>query len=340
VALARLAGFVALAIAVVVGLVFWVGSCQGKSKHDEYASYMNDLRPIALTSARAGTAFANALGSANLSLVGLRAKLELWSQQQQQAYDDALRLRPPGPLQSAHQEALATFQLRAIGLTGLADALAQAGSKSDTDVANSLAAQAQVLTASDFVWADLFHLPATETLKRVGVRGVIAPPSQIVSNPDVITPRSFEIVYQRLKATNTGGKPPSGLHGSELVSTEAVSGSSSKQLSTSTPTTVDVGPNLAFKVTFTDSGNFQEVKVPVTLTVSVFGKKVLEKQQIVPSILAKQTTSVSFGNLDLPTSAFGANATVKVVVEKVPGEKRLENNSAAYPVFFSLSSGG
>src|ERR1700757_3386839 len=30
VALARLAGLVALAIAVVVGLVFWVGSCQGK----------------------------------------------------------------------------------------------------------------------------------------------------------------------------------------------------------------------------------------------------------------------------------------------------------------------
>ncbi|HVA30329.1 MAG TPA: hypothetical protein VMU58_03590, partial [Gaiellaceae bacterium] len=37
--LARLVGLIAIAIAVVVALVFWVGACQGKSKHDEYASY-------------------------------------------------------------------------------------------------------------------------------------------------------------------------------------------------------------------------------------------------------------------------------------------------------------
>jgi hypothetical protein len=340
VALARLAGFVALAIAVIVGLVFWVGSCQGKSKHDEYASYMNDLRPLALSSAQAGTAFTNALGSANLTLVGLQSKLQLWSRQQQQDYEAALRLRPPGPLQAAHQEALATFELRAIGLTGLANALAQASAKSDSAAADSLAAQAQILSASDTVWADLFHLPATDTLKSLGVKGVIAPPSQIVSNPEVITANSFLTVYQRLKAANTGGKAPSGLHGSELTSTEAVAGSKTETLSTSTPTTVDVSSNLVFKVTFTDSGNFQEVKVPVTLTVSVFGKSVLKKTQVVPSILAQQTQTVSFGNLQLPTTAFGANARVHVEIGKVPGEKNLANNSASYPVFFSLGSGG
>jgi hypothetical protein len=124
------------------------------------------------------------------------------------------------------------------------------------------------------------------------------------------------------------------------VSTEAVTSGGSKQLSTSTPTTVDVSPNLVFKVTFTDSGNFQEVKVPVTLTVSVFGKTVLEKRQIVESILSKATQTVSFGNLNLPTSAFGANARVRVEIEKVPGEKNLDNNRSSYPVFFSLPSGG
>ena len=341
VALARLAGFVALAIAIVVGLVFWVGSCQGKSKHDEYASYMNDLRPIADDSARAGAEFTNALASANLTLVGLQSKLQRWSGEQQQDYDDALRLRPPGPLQAAHQQALATFQLRAIGLAGLANALAGTGSKSDSDVANSLAGQAQTLTASDLVWANLFHLPAAAALKQSGVKGVIAPPSQIVPNPEVISSDSFLTVYQRLKAANTGGKPPSGLHGSELNKTEAASGGSAKELSPSSPTTVDVSPDLAFRVTFTDSGNFQEVKVPVTLTVSVFGKTVLNKTKTVDSIDAQQTTTVSFGNLDLPTTAFGAqNARVRVEIGKVPGEKRLDNNSASYPVFFSLPSGG
>jgi hypothetical protein len=338
VALARLAGFVALAIAVVVGLVFWVGSCQGKSKHDEYASYMSSVRPIAQSSAQAGDAFANALGSPNLSLGGLQSKVERWSQQQQQLYDEAIRLRPPGQLQAPNQQVLAALQLRAIGLAGLADTLSQADSKSTPEVANALAQQAQLLSASDIVWTDLFHLPATATLTSLGVKGVIAPPSQFVSNPDVISARSFGIVYDRLKSTTGGGKV-TGLHGSALVGTEAVAGGTPKQLVTSTPTTVDVGPNLVFQVTFRDSGNFQEVKVPVTLSVVVSGKAVLKKTKVVPSILKGQQTTVSFGNLSLPTSAFGT-ASVHVVIGKVPGEVSLGNNSATYPVFFSLSSGG
>jgi hypothetical protein len=168
---------------------------------------------------------------------------------------------------------------------------------------------------------------------------VIAPPSKIVSNPELITARSFGIVYQRLSATNTGGKPPSGLHGSMLVGTDAVSSGKTVALTTSSPLKVDVSPDLVFKVTFTDSGNFQEVKVPVTLRVTVFGKTVVQKKQVVDSILAHQTTTVTFGNLDL-SGAFGGTARVRVEIGKVPGEARLDNNLASYPVFFSLPSSG
>lgn len=339
VALARLAGFVALAIAIVVGLVFWVGSCQGKSQHDEYASYMNDIRPIAQSSAQAGTAFVNTLGSQSLTTTGLESKLELWSRQQQEYYDEALRLRPPGPLQGVHQQVLATLQLRAIALAGLADALSRAGSKETGDVADSLATQAQTLTASDIVWADLFKLPATELLTRLGIRGVIAPPSQFISNPLVISPHSFGEVYGRLKSTTPTGQV-SGLHGSALQKTEAVSNGATKELGTSAPTTVDVGADLVFKVTFLNSGNSQQVQVPVTLTVIVSGKPVVTKKQAVQSISPQQQATVSFGNLQLPPTSFGARAEVQIKIGKVPGEKRLDNNSATYPVFFSLPSGG
>lgn len=336
VALARLAGLVALAIAVVLGIVFGIGS--GKSKHDEYASYMKDLQPLAQSSAATGASFANVLSSRKLTLVGLESKLEGWSRQQQQDYDDALRLRPPGPLQPAHQAALATFQLRAIGMAGLADVLARAGTKSATVVAGSLATQAQTLSASDIVWTNLFHLQAAETLTRLGIRGVIPPPSQIISNPEVISSNSLALVLGRLGSTKASGKV-TGLHGSALVSTEAVSGTSTKQLSPSSSTTVDEAANLAFKVTFTDAGNFQETKIPVTLTVSVFGKVVQSKTKTVNSIAPKQTMSVSFANLQLPNSVFGAQAQIKVEIGKVPGEANVANNRATYPVFFSLTSG-
>ena len=332
----------ALAIAVVVGLVFWVGSCQGKSRHDEYASYMNSVRTIAQSSASTGTAaLSNELNSPKLTLAELQSKLGQWSQQQQRDYDDALRLRPPSSLQSAHQQVLATLQLRAIGLTRLANTLADAGSKSASTVAALLAKQAQLLTASDLIWVELFKLPATDTLRRLGIRGVSAPASRLVTNPVVITANSFETVYQDLHATTSGGKV-TGVHGSQLLSTSAVSGGAIKQLipSASTPTTVDVAADLVFKVSFKDSGNFREVQIPVTLTVNGVGQNVTRKKTV-SSILKGQTTTVVFGNLQLPTSAFGAaSATVHVEVGKVPGEKNLGNNRASYPVFFSLPSGG
>lgn len=328
----------ALAIAVVVGLVFWVDSCQGQSTHDEYASYLNSVRPIAQSSASALAAYQNALGSRKLTLGELQTKLALWSRQQQEDYDTALKLVPPASLQAAHQEVLATLQLRAIGLAGMASKLSTAGSKSPAQVAADLASQAQLLSASDLVWSQLFRLPATETMQKLGVIGVSAPPSQIVSNPEVISQHSFSEVYSRLHSTNTSGSV-TGIHGSELVSTDAVSSGKTQQLSTSSPTTVDVAADLVFKVSFTNSGNFQEVKVPVTLKVSVFKDVVVNTTQKVPVIQKGQTVTVTFKNLNLPPKAFGNNATVTSVIGKVPGETVLSNNHASYPVFFSLPSG-
>jgi hypothetical protein len=344
VALARLAGFIALAIAVVLGLVFWVSSCQGQSKHDEYSSYMNDVRPIAQASAANGTALANGLRNSK-TLADLESKLQGWSRQQQDLYNTALRLRPPGPLQAPNQEVLGALQLRAITFANLANTLAQSGSKDTTTVADQLVQQAQGFTASDFVWADLFRLPATQTMTRLGIKGVIAPPSVIVPNSVVVNFNSFKEVYGRLHAGTTstgGGGKVTGLHGSELLSTEAAAGGSTRQLSTSTSTTVVVAADLQFKVTFRNAGNFDEFNVPVTLAVDVIGKSkpVYTKTQKVPSIQKGATQTVAFGNLQLPTSAFGNNAMVHVEVGKVPGETNLSNNKAQYQVFFSLGSGG
>lgn len=341
VALARLAGLVALAIAVVVGLVFWVGSCQGQSRQDEYKAYMEDVRPIAQGSAATGTTalvnYANA--NAKLTLNQLQSKFAQWSARQQQYYNEALRLVPPAQLQAAHQQVLATLQLRAIALAGLANTLTTAGSKPSDKVGHLLAKQAKALTASDLVWADLFRLPATQTLKRLGVQGVIAPPSQIVSNPEVIGALNLGNLYNRLNSTNATGQT-TGNHGTKLIGTNAVSGGQTKPLSPSGPTTVNVAADLAFKVTFENIGDFQEASVPVTLTISVFNKQKFQKTVHVSSINPHEQKTVSFTNLQLAPSAFAGQATVSVAVGRVPGEHYLLDNHASYPVFFSLSSGG
>jgi hypothetical protein len=339
VALARLAGLVALAIAVVVGLVFWVGSCQGKSRHDEYKSYMDAVQPIAQRSAAPGTQMPVVFRRVHLTLAGLQAQFEQWAQEQQQDYDDALRLVPPAPLQAAHQQVLATFQLRAIAFTDIANTLAQPGSKTSLEIGARLAHEARLLGVSDTVWTELFKLPATETLKRVGVIGVIAPPSRIVPNAEVLTANSFGTVYSRLQAASNTG-PVTGVHGSVLLSTEAVTGSKVTQLTHPGPTTVDVAADLKFKVSFKNGGNSLEANVPVTLSIGVGGKVVRHKKKVVLFIEPGATKTVSFANVSPPNSAFGASATVDVEIGKVRGETTLSDNKASYPVFFSLSSGG
>lgn len=341
VALARLAGLVALAIAVIVGLVFWIGSCQGQSKRSEYASYVDRIQPLAQSSAKVGTEFASELSSAKLTLATFERKLEAWSREQQLDYAAAQRIQPPGPLQTAQEQVLDAFQLRAVGLAGLADTLAQAQSKSPSPtaatVAAELAGQAELLSASDVVWAELFKVPATQALSRQGVTGVIVPASQFVTNPDVVSVRSFTIVYQRLSTPTTSSGTPTGTHGSALVGVAAVGGGKTTTLYTSTPETVAVSAGLVIRVTFEDSGNFPEVQIPVTLKVKVSGNTVYSKTQTVSQILAHQQQSVDFTNLQVPPAAFGHTAQISVQIAKVPGEARLDNNAATYPVFFSLA---
>ncbi|HET7566444.1 MAG TPA: hypothetical protein VFJ91_00505 [Gaiellaceae bacterium] len=336
VALARLVGLVAIGIVVVVALVFWVGACQGKSKHDEYAGYMSQVRTVAQSSARVGREFAAKLSSTGLKLADLETSLEQWSQQEQQAYDQAQLIRPPGPLRYAHQQVLDTLQLRAMGLAGLANAFAQTSAKDATTAAQQLAQEAQLLTASDIVWADLYKGPATATLKSLGVTGVVVPASQFVTNQEVVSQRAFEIVYQALRPASTGGTP-SGVHGENLVGTKAVGGGKSSDLSTANPTTIYVSADLAIKVTVEDSGNFEELNIPVTMTVSVGGKTLFTQKKTIASIQPAEQQTLSFTNLQLTPDAFGHNASISVDVHGVPGETKLDNNKATYPVFFSLS---
>jgi hypothetical protein len=183
------------------------------------------------------------------------------------------------------------------------------------------------------VWDQLFRLPATQQLKNVGVTGVVVPSSQFVSNPDLVSARAFTIVYSHLHGASTGGTP-SGKHGDQIISTRATP--QGVDLSTSTPTTVKVSSDLAFVVTIENSGDFQELKVPVTLTIAAGSGSPIVCHKHVEVIQPQEQKSVTCGNLQLPTSAFGSRVTITAFVGAVAGEINTANNKAVYPVFFTL----
>jgi len=333
--LARLVGLIAIAIAIVVALVFWVGACQGKSKHADYASYAAKVKTIAQSSNQLGVEFANKLIASGLKQADLETSLQQYAQQEQQAYDQAQQIRAPGPLRRIHQHLVDALELRAKGLAGLGDALSQTASVKDASTAAAtLTAKAQLLTASDVVWDDLYRGPASEQLTSLGITGVVIPESHFVTNADLLSARSFSLLFTRLHTGASTGGTPSGKHGNGLVSVKVLP--QGDALSTSTPTTVKVSADLSFVATVEDSGDFQEVNVPVTLTINAGGTPIVQRKTI-QLIQAAQQQTVSFSNFNLPTSAFGAKATVKVEVGAVAGEINTANNSASYAVFFTLS---
>jgi hypothetical protein len=295
---------------------------------------MDKVRAVAVNDRKLGVEFSNKLISPALKQSQLQTALEQYAQQEQQAYDQAQQIRPPGPLRAIHQNLVNAIELRAKGLAGLANAFSSPGAMKDaTTAAEALTAQAALLNASDVVWDQLFRLPATQQLKNVGVTGVVVPSSQFVSNPDLVSARAFTIVYSHLHGASTGGTP-SGKHGDQIISTRATP--QGVDLSTSTPTTVKVSSDLAFVVTIENSGDFQELKVPVTLTIAAGSGSPIVCHKHVEVIQPQEQKSVTCGNLQLPTSAFGSRVTITAFVGAVAGEINTANNKAVYPVFFTL----
>jgi len=334
--LARLIGLIAIAIAIVVGLVFWVGSCQGKSKHDEYQSYAQKVRAITRADESLGKEFASTLLTAT-KVSDLETKLAQYAQQEQQEYTQAQEISPPGPLRRAHENLLDAIELRAKGLAGIGDVLAQpnaTSSKNTTATENALVGQGNLLTASDVVWKELYRSPATEQLKTEGITGVVIPPSQFVQNPDALSGRGFSQVLQNLSAASTGGGPVTGLHGDGItgvhVSPQGI------DLSPGTASTISVSADLTFVVAVQNSGDFPETNVPVRLKIDS-GSTHITRTQRITSIQSKETQHVSFTNFDLPPEAFANKVTITVTVAKVPGEQNLANNTATYSVFFTLT---
>src|SRR4051812_1181081 len=165
--LARLVGLIAIAIVIVVGLVFWVSSCQGKSKHDEYASYAQKVRVIQTADKKLSQEFGAELIKEGVKVSDLETSLAQFAQQEQQEYAQAQQIHAPGPLRPIHTHLLDAIELRAKGLAGIGDTLAQAAStKGSNDTVTALAAQGDLLAASDVVWEQLYRIPATAELKQ------------------------------------------------------------------------------------------------------------------------------------------------------------------------------
>jgi hypothetical protein len=292
---------------------------------------MDKMTTIGNDSQQLGKELNAALSATGIKETELESKIRGFAATQQQQADQANSINAPGPLHTEHAHAIEVLELRASGLSRLADAFAQTATSKDASAAGTLLAdQMRLLVASDVNWDFYFRDASKRVLQDEGVTDVQVPDSTMVSNPDLASSAAMESVWRHIHGTSTASSP-AGNHGSALVSTTALP--DGKQLSTTSENTVTSTTDLAFKVGVLDSGAFQEFNIKVTLTIAKSGSPIV-KTKTIDIINAGETKYVTFN--DFSAVPFGVPTTVKVDIQPVPGEKTLSNNSAEYKVIFSL----
>jgi hypothetical protein len=336
----RLAGLIAFLILAVVLLVVGVRSCASSGKHARYEGYIQDVRGIARRNDQISKDLNAALSATGIKETDLEAKINGLAAQEQQEVATASKMNPPGPLRVEHDHLIEVLKLRSSGLSRLADAFRQTATAKASNSAVSgrlISDQALLLVASDVNWDFYFREPTQLELRNQGITDIGAvPDSNIILNPELAGTQAMTQVWLRVHGAATGGGTTSGKHGSALVSVTALpDGKRLDPNGTASDNQITASTDLAFQVAVTDSGDFQEFNIQVTLTILRSPNPIVLKKKI-DVINAGETKKVTFTNINL-TGLFGVPTTIKVDVAPVPGEKTTSNNSAEYKVIFSVA---
>jgi hypothetical protein len=330
--LLRLVALIALAILIVVLLAVWIEGCSAERKSDRYRDYMSQIGSVGNASAQLGQQLSTTLTTPGLNLEDLDAKLGGYAQTAENQVQRAQNLDAPGPLVRANEGAVEALRFRVNGLRGLQTAFQQTADDTDASVAGEqLAAQTQRLLASDIVWSDSFQARAETVLEDENIQGRDVPASEFVTTDDLTNPSDLAAIWQRIQGASTGGTP-TGLHGSGIAYVKALP--SGQLLSTETETTIKVTNQLAFEVGVEDTGDSQEVRIKVTLTIPNPSGDPIVKPATIPIIDAGETKFVTLRVGALVP--FGEQISVRVDVDPVDGETNTTNNSFEYPVIFTL----
>ena len=327
----RLAGLIAFGILIVVLLVLWVQSCSGTSKKSSYQHYLDKVAPLAIDSNRGGTALATAIATPGIKAAELANKMDQLASQQQVDAQQAAKIKAPSSVAKLHHDMVEALQLRVDGLKGLATELrAGAGSTKVAETATNLATQTQLLVASDVLWLNRWRLPVIRAMRLDGVAGLTVPGSRFLQEQSVDSSAFWTPVVERLNGNTTGGNTSGRAVGTKCCITKALP--SGKVLSESQLNTVVDSTNLGFAVTVENSGDVQVASVQVTITIKQ--AKPITASRTIQLINPGQSVTVDFKNL--PQPEFVVRTTLEVDVAPVPGETNPHNNSASYPVIFSL----
>jgi hypothetical protein len=326
-------------VLVIILMVVFIKSCADSRRTAALKDYNRNVRTLVEESKNSvSKPFFQALtGASGRQQKDVQETINQLRSVAEEELNQAQRLDVPGAMGTAQDDLELALSLRRDGVQKVADMIQQALGKSAAagTAVNQIAGQMQAFNASDVLYSQRVAPLILKGLKDDGISASYdgTAGEQVLPYSDFLPSISWmdpTYVGTQLGASTSGGAtgtPAPGLHGHQLDSvsvggTDLTPGGSNRIPATPPPT---------FTVTFTNGGENNETGVVVTVEVTGNGAPI-KAQKTVPTTTAGQQMST---DVQLPKSPPTNGAvTIKVTVEKVPGEQSLDNNTQSYPALF------
>jgi hypothetical protein len=332
--LVRRAVALGFAVLLLVLLIFVVRSCAQSRTENSLKDYNREVSSIVRESdTQVGQPFFELLGQAGKeSPQDLQTNISGYRAQADTQLTQARNLDVPGEMKGPQQSLLILLELRRDGLEFIArrirTALGDEGEAAN-DAITQIAGQMQSFLASDVLHRTRVVPLIKTALDEAEIGGQRIAASQFLPDIGWLSERT---VASRLDQQLTGGRdrgePAPGLHGTGLESVAV----GETRLSPDAPNRIPVSDDLTFVVRFTNQGENDEFDVKVNLAVEG-GPKTIRASRTIDTVARGQTAEASLRLPERP--AVGQAVTVRVVVAKVPGEEKTDNNRAEYDVLFT-----
>jgi hypothetical protein len=327
-----LVGLVVLAFLIVLGFK----GCLDSRKDNALKDYNRNVTAVINDSDQSvGKPFFQRMANGARNSQGLQVQI---NQLRLAAEDDVKRAKAfsvPGDMGAAQRNLELVLNLRAEGLTKIADQIPAALGRGQTsqDAINRIAGEMQGFLASDVVHATRVAPLIRDALDKNGVKGQQIAGSRFMPDVAWLAPATVSAHLGRSAAGSTAssGKAAPGLHGHGLLSTSI----GAVVLQPAAPGVVARVPwsaNPTITVKFANQGDNDESNVKVAVSVKATAGKTITATKTIAQTKAKQTATVNIPLGQAPPA--GVPTTVTANVAKVLGETKTDNNRSTYTVIF------
>lgn len=328
-------------VLVIILMVVFIKSCADSRRTAALKDYNSNVRSLVQESKdTVSKPFFQALtGAGSRQQKDVQETINQLRVNAEEELNQAERFSVPGSMGAAQDDLKLVLSLRRDAVQQVADLIGEALGKSAAagTAVNKIAGQMQAFNASDVIYSQRVAPLILKGLKDDGISASYdgTAGEQVLPYADFLPSISWmdpTYVANQLGATATGGSgstgtPAPGLHGHALDSV-SVGGTT---LTSTGSNRIPASPPPTFTVNFTNGGSNNETGVVVTVEVTGNGAPI-KAQTTVPTTTAGQPATAT---VQLPKSPPTNGAvTIKVTIEKVPGEQSLDNNTAQYPALF------